>query len=386
MSRYFTDRLEGQLLLALNQTDGSMDDQSDGPADTLGFYGYKSLQAVERRSADLRANFHVDDASVVTAGVQIESESERSFNELLSQFGNSTSSQESTRGSRGYYAQFQAVPLDGLAVNGGVRVDDNDTFGTFFTYRGGVTYRFVMGTRLRGAGGKAFKEPTFFENFANSAFVVGNPELEPERSTSWEVAAEQELFDGRALIGVTYFDQRFRDLVEYNPMPPNPGDPNYFNVAAADASGLEFEARARAGVIEFDGSYTRLHTEVTDAGFDDGPGAAFVAGERMLRRPTHAGSVGARYAAERASIGINFRHVGNRDDRDFSTYPTAPVVLESYTRVDLSTAWTFGSSEDRLPDLTVTLRVANLFDREYQEVFGFPARGRAVMVGGRVGF
>ena len=112
--------------------------------------------------------------------------------------------------------------------------------------------------------GKAFKEPTFFENFANSAFVIGNPDLEPERSTSWEVGAEQSLFEGRALLGATYFDQHFRDLVQYTPMPANPGDPNYFNVAAADASGLEVEARGRVSWFEVDGNYTRLNTEVTD--------------------------------------------------------------------------------------------------------------------------
>jgi vitamin B12 transporter len=386
LSRFFFDRIEGQLLLALNQTDGSMDDKSDGPADTLGFFGFKSLQAVERRSADLRANFHFDETSVATAGVQIEREDERSFNESLSQYGTSTNSQEVSRGSRAYYAQLQAVPVRGLAFNAGVRLDDNDTFGTFFTYRGGATYRFSTGTRLRAAIGKAFKEPTFFENFASSAFVVGNPDLEPERSRSWELGGEQTLFQGRVLVGVTYFDQQFRDLVQYNPMPPNPGDPNYFNVAAANASGLEAEARAMVSNLEFDGSYTRLHTEVTDAGFDDGPGAAFVTGEKMLRRPTDAMSLGARYVTERATFGINLRHVGNRDDRDFSTYPAKPVVLEPYTKFDISTAWTFGAEADRLPDLTLTLRVANLFDREYQEVFGFPARGRTVMIGGKVGF
>jgi vitamin B12 transporter len=129
-----------------------------------------------------------------------------------------------------------------------------------------------------------------------------------------------------------------------------------------------------------------LNTEVTDAGFDDGPGAAFVEGERMLRRPTDALSLGARFVSERATVGVYLRHVGDRDDRDFSTYPATAVTLASYTKVDLSTALTVGSAENRLPDLTITFRVANLFNREYQEVFGFPARGRTVMFGGRVGF
>lgn len=386
LSRFFTDRVEGQLLFALNRTDGGMDDRPDGPADTLGFYGYKSLQVLERRSADMRVNLHLGEASVVTGGVQVEGADERSFNESLSQYGASTGSQESTRGSRAYYAQLLANPIYGLALNAGARVDDNDTFGTFFTYQGGAAYNFPSGTRLRAAVGKAFKEPTFFENFANTAFVVGNPDLAPERSRNWEVGAEQTMLRGRVLVGATYFDQQFRDLVQYTAVPANPGDPNYFNVAAADASGMEFEARGRVHGLELDGSYTRLHTEVTDAGFDSGPGAAFVAGERMLRRPTDALSLGARYAIARATLGLGVRHVGMRDDRDFSTYPATPIALASYTKIDASAVWTAGAVHSALPKLTLTCRVDNLFDTEYQEVFGFPARGRTVMVGGKMGF
>src|SRR5437879_489285 len=95
--------------------------------------------------------------------------------------------------------------------------------------------------RLRASVGTGFKEPTFYENFARG-FVTGNPSLDPERSRSWEAGIE------RGGIAVAYFNQRFRDLIEYNPAPPA-GQPNYFNVDGAVAGGLEIEgegARARA--------------------------------------------------------------------------------------------------------------------------------------------
>jgi outer membrane cobalamin receptor len=37
-----------------------------------------------------------------------------------------------------------------------------------------------------------------------------------------------------------------------------------------------------------------------------------------------------------------------------------------------------------LPAVVLTARVENVLDQDYQEVFGFPARGRVVLVGGRV--
>ncbi len=47
-----------------------------------------------------------------------------------------------------------------------------------------------------------------------------NPALVPESSTSWEVGVDQRLFDDRVLVGATYFDIDFDDLINYvfNPM------------------------------------------------------------------------------------------------------------------------------------------------------------------------
>src|SRR2546428_12160847 len=99
-----------------------------------------------------------------------------------------------------------------------------------------------------------------------SGFVTGNPDLAPERSRSWEIGIE------RGGIALTYFNQRFRDLIEYNPAPPA-GQPNYFNVDGAVAAGVEAEASA-AFSRSFTGAlrYTYLHTRVVEAGSPADPG------------------------------------------------------------------------------------------------------------------
>ncbi len=385
--RFITDRVEGRVLLALNETDGGLDDRPDGPADTLGFFGFASAQKISRRSADARVNWYVSRAGVVTLGAQVEGQDERALSESSSQFGDQSSGLTAARTNYAAYAQVQAEPLAGLALTVGARLDDNRQFGTFFTYRGGVAYGWQTGTRLRAAVGSAFKEPTFFENFADDPFARGNPSLEPERSASWEVGVEQRLWGARLLLGATYFDQRFRDLIQYTPVVPASDAPNYFNVAAADAAGVEFEVRTwPLGGLTVGGSYTLLRTEVVDAGFDRGPGAGFVKGERLLRRPTHRIAADAVWRMlDRAHLALRLDYVGDRDDRDFSTFPATPVVLPAYWRVDLALSVDMLQAAGARPGLVATLRVDNLLDEEYQDAFGFRAPGRRVLVGGRVG-
>jgi vitamin B12 transporter len=387
VGHFFSNAIEGRLLLAWNDLRSGFDDQADGPADTVGFFGYVSDGRVRRKAADLRANFFPSSSTIVTVGLNLENQDEDTRSETLSEFGATLDSLAASRLNLGYYVQLQVEPVSRGAVNAGLRLDDNDAFGTFLTYRLGATYEFITGTRLRGSLGKGFKEPTFLENYGNSPFAIGNSELVPERSTSWEVGAEQRIWRGRLSVGATYFDQRFRDMIQYTFVTADPGDPNYLNVAAADASGLELTAH---GVVTsgltLEASYTYLITDVTDAGFDSDPEAAFVAGDRLLRRPTHHLGLNAQYGFldRRARVDVSLNYIGDRDDRDFSVFPVARVTLPGYTRIDAAAEFVV-VRRGSVPTFTVTGRVENLFGAEYHEVVGFPARGRVVVVGVRVG-
>lgn len=386
--RRFGRIVGARLSLAVDRLNSGINDASDGPADTLGFFGYESESRILRRSADLRGNLYAARDAVITAGLNIERQDERTVGVSLSEFGPAGDSLIADRMNLGYYAQLQARPVNGAALVAGLRLDDNGAFGSFVTYRAGVSYRATSGTRLRGSVGRAFKEPTFLENYGNGPFAIGNPDLVPERSLSWEVGVEQGLWDGRLELGGAYFAQRFRDMIQYTFATANPGDPNYMNVAAADASGIELTFRAGIGAgLTLGADYTYLATAVTDAGFDSEPDDAFVVGERLLRRPTNHVSAFARYRfpGDRLLLGLRIDHVGDRDDRDFSQFPTARVTLPSYTRVDLNGEIEIVSRRSAFLDISLSGRVENLFDRQYQEVVGFPARGRVVFLGGKIG-
>ena len=374
--RFLTDRVEARLVLASSVVSGGTNDAQDDENDTLGFYAFRSIQDLSRQSVDLRTNVYFDDGIILTAGAQLEQQEERMFNESCCSLSGST---DVERSNRAYYAQLLAN-MAGFSVVVGGRLDDNETFGTFKTYRAAAAYG-LSGTKLRASVGRSFKAPTFFENFA-TGFVVGNPDLEPERSFSWEVGLERTLFDGRVTVVSTYFDQTFQDLIQFT----FSQQPNYVNVAEAQAYGLELEANiVPVADLAITANYTRLETKVIDAGFDSGDGATFVEGARLLRRPANTLSATATYRGwERGVLSLVLHHVGNRDDRDFGSFPATPVVLPSYTTVD------FAAQLDLLPRraaalrLTWTVRVENLFDEAYAGAFGFPNRGRTLFVGGRV--
>lgn len=157
-------------------------------------------------------------------------------------------------------------------------------------------------------------------------------------------------------------------------------------MAKARASGLELEAEARpAPGLTLAASWTYLETEVEDAGFETGEDATFVEGERLLRRPTHGASVRAWYGRPGIAAGwVALSHVGDRDDLDFAGFPARRLELVPYTRVDLALSLDFLGGGRRYT-FTPVLRIDNLLDEGYEEIQNFPAPGRTVIVGARVG-
>lgn len=385
LSRRVSSGVEIAALLTSYEMEGGSDDRMDDVADTLGFFGYTSLDAMRRSGAEVRANVALGRIGTGTVGVEVETQSHRSFSESSSEFGASTSRSDNSRWNRGGYVHLVS-DVGPVALSGGVRSENNERFGRFLTWQAAASLAWSATGRLRGAAGRAIKEPTFFENFS-SGFAMGNPDLDPERSSSWEVGVEQSLLDGAITLDATWFDQKFRDLIQYTFSPPQPGDPNFFNVAEADSRGVEAGARFLAGALSARAEVTWLTTEVVDAGFDQGQGATFVKGEPLLRRPGRTlGASAAWTPLERLRLQAGVLRVGARSDRDFTTFPASAVVLDAYTLLSAGAKATLLDARPGRPGLELTLRGENLLDVSYQEVFGFAAPGRGIYVGGRVTF
>lgn len=295
----------------------------------------------------------------------------------------------------GTVVQHQAAVFGRLYVAGGVRVEDNGSFGTKVTPRFSVAYFLRLGssgasgvgmTKLKGNIGTGIKEPQFVESFSPSAFFCGNPALKPERVRSVDVGIEQRLAHDRAKLELNWFDNRFHDLVAFAPGDPNPADAlvcfaSFFNLGRAKAKGGEavLEVSPRRG-LHLTASYTFLDSQVlrTRAGLEFDP--VFGVGRPLLRRPRHAGSLAVVWGWRRLNLTSTLAHVGRRVDTDFLFPPLGLTSNAGYTRWDLAASY-------RSPHRVTYFVVAeNLLNRRYMEVLGFPALKFTVRAGGQLDF
>jgi vitamin B12 transporter len=373
-------RFELRLQLGATTSHSGYDDRPDGPVDTVGFYADVSGGHTTRRSADLRAVAYLATGTTLTLGGALESQTGRSSDSSASQYGPFVDALAASRRTGALYAQLSADPGRRVALDAGARVDRDTRFGTAGTWRAGIVWRLAAGARLRAAAGTALKEPTFYE-IAASGFVVGNPALRPERGRSWEVGAEARLGRRGPAVAATWFHQRFSDLIQYTAVPPVAGQPNYYNIAAAEADGVEAElSLGLPGGLTAGAHYTYLRTAVRDAGFetaDDGP---FAVGRPLLRRPAHAGGVSLARVGRAVTLWASAELVGRRDDMDYAAATPVRVALPAYLRLDAAATLPLLGRAGRTA-LAATARVENLTGARYQEVRGFPARGRTLSLG-----
>lgn len=379
--RVVTPRLEARVLAGVSRSVPRINDGPDSTADSTDvFYSH---DVIRRVTIEPRADLHAGPGSRLTLGGSFERESQEGTDGGYG-FGDTTNVH---RANRAVYAQLLQGLAAPLSLTLGARLDDNQQFGTFATYRIGASWRLHGHTRVRASLGTGFKEPTFFENYAKG-FVLGNPDLDPERSRSWEIGVERAFAGSRLAASLTWFDQRFRDLIEFTFTPAPPDSVNYFNVAGATARGVEAAVTATPGRgISAAVSYTYLRTRVTDPGFAAGPGAQFVAGQRLLRRPGHAATASLiAPAGARGVVSAEARYVGRRDDLDFTVFPTGRVTLPAYLVVGLALRMDLTRPGGSLPVIGADMRVDNLFGARYQEAWNFPARGRVLLLGARLRF
>jgi vitamin B12 transporter len=381
-------RLNRAVELRLLATSWANDTRTEDPPNESGGNSFWSTNDQQRRKLDARTNWSPlagrGNGLVITAGVEREWQSAVTELESISEWGDYVDATDEERQNTGWYVQLHTTPVPGVAATLGGRVDDNAAFGTFRTGRAALSWNPVAAARLHVAAGTAFKEPTFFENFA-TGFTRGNPDLRPEETRSWEAGAE---YTGTAGFGLsaTFFDQRFRNLIQYTFMTATPTAPNYENVGGARAHGAELGVRALAGPVAATGSYTLTTTRVTDAGF--GADVAFQQDLRLLRRPEHQAALGLAVAASPVLRGTaDLRYVGARDDLDFTDpaeWSGIRTVLPAYTTLDLGAEYSLlrrGSTRNA----ALNFRVRNILDADYQEIFNFPSPGRVFEFGVRAG-
>jgi vitamin B12 transporter len=325
--------------------------------------GYQ--QDTRRLSSGYQLDAQVGGRHLVTAGVEVERETG-----ALGSRAEALLRPERTN--FGVYAQDRLLALSRVFVTIGGRIEHNASFGTRAVPRAAVAWTAGPHTVVRASAGAGIKEPTFFESYGVSFFAQGNPDLEPERSLTFDLGLEQRFASDRVRLEATAFQHEYRDQINYQVLDFNTFQGTFVNLGRTRARGLELAAEAvpRAGVRVL-AQYTLLDGEVLESGNAFEP--VYAAGRALLRRPRHQGTVTATVGGARASAGATLVLVGRRADSDF-----LGIGLEEnagYGRLDLR------ARVRLVPRLEALVVAENVLDRHYQEVLGYPALGRSIRAG-----
>ncbi|HVQ24626.1 MAG TPA: TonB-dependent receptor, partial [Planctomycetota bacterium] len=217
------------------------------------------------------------------------------------------------------------------------------------------------------------KEPSFLQSFGVSEFALGNPALLAERSRTYDVGVEQRGFSDRLRVEATVFHHDYRDQIAYTIVSFDPFRGTYENLGRTRGRGLELALDAAPSPrLRVGAQYTLLDGEILESASTS---PLFAEGQPLLRRPKHQGSLWASANASRVSGGLNLLLVGSRSDSDF--FGIGLTENEAYARLDarLRVSVAHGIEAFAVAE--------NLLDREYQEILGYPALGRALRFGVR---
>lgn len=272
-----------------------------------------------------------------------------------------------------FIAEYQGRSHAKLIWIASARFDNNSDFDDAVTGRVSLAYTLSDSTTLRANVGTGHKNPTFTELFGYfPEQFVGNPDLKPERSTSFDLGIDQQMFDGALLLQVSLFKQDLEDEINGFVFDPE----TFFFTAENETTtskrqGAELAARWQVSdAFDVVASYT-----YTDSEQD---------GEDEVRRPKHAGSLALDYQSlnERISASLAADYGGTRTDTFFPPYPEPmqTVTLSNYWLLDMTVQYQLTESA------AVYARGSNLLDEDYEQVYGYQTPDRAGYLGLRVRF
>jgi outer membrane cobalamin receptor len=255
------------------------------------------------------------------------------------------------------------------AVVGG-RFVHNSAFGnigvprvalTLLALHGGEVF---SGTRLHFSYATGFKEPRLEETFAGKPYSFPNRGLKPEHVRAFEAGIQQDFLRGKYVFNATYFNNLFRDQINYQEIDLVNFIGQYGNINKSFAQGAEIglQARLRTRLL-LNTAYTYTSTQILDnpAPVDQ----EFGQGQPLLRRPKHSATMLLSYLGNRWGANLSGSFVGRRPDDDFFFFNINHAA--GYVRADLGGWYAINSR------VTAYANIENALDRRYNEVVGYPA-------------
>ncbi|MTW21591.1 TonB-dependent vitamin B12 receptor [Allochromatium palmeri] len=258
-----------------------------------------------------------------------------------------------SRDNLGVFGEYQAS-LGAVDLKLSLRQDEDGELGGHGTGNAALGYLFDTGLRILLAYGTAFKAPSFNDLYYPN---YGNPNLDPERSRSWELGIAGELPIGPGIDGrwdLSLYETDIDDLISYDAALSAAA-----NVQRARIRGLEATTRANYLDWSLQTSLTLLDPENCSPGPNQG--------NLLPRRPEQSLEIDLERRFDRWSAGATLFVSGRRYD-DLANKNR----LDGYALLDLRAEYRIN------PALRLQARLENVLDEEYETAYLYNQLGRSV--------
>ncbi len=286
------------------------------------------------------------------------------------------------------FAENEWWMLDNLALTLGARYEDHDAYDGHISPRAYLVWKTTGQWTVKGGVSQGYKTPTLNQlhdgvtgfTAQGQTVTIGSPDLEPERSTNYEIGTVFDNYDGFSF-GATVFYNRFKDRIAQGDSIPNCLHPDgnvpgcmtvgnfdqqadfsqLVNIDRAETRGLELSARYRFSPSwEISGAYTYTDTEITSGD---------QRGELLTNTPDHVINARLRWdVTPRFSTWLDGEHYSSRErfpggvptsGQNLALYEQVGNKLDSYELFHLGMSYRF-SENARL-----TGTIYNLLDKDF---------------------
>jgi len=260
-----------------------------------------------------------------------------------------------TRNSQSLFVEFAYQLMPALTVQGGVRQDWPDSMDDETSLNLGVGYALPnIDAELSAHYGQGFKLPSMF---ALGHSLVGNPNLLPEYSESFDIGVAKRWPEAGVDLRVSAFQVEYRNLIDFDPDSFTNINRGRVNVNGVDARlNWQLDRDVALGLYA---TYNR----------SDVVGSSAV----LRRRPDwRAGGEYKQSLTARMHWSVLAAYTGSYFD---SSVATGSVEMPKYWQLDTALRWRFTR------DATASFAVKNLLDDDYEESVGFSNGGITAVLG-----
>ena len=196
-----------------------------------------------------------------------------------------------------------------------------------------------------------------FEDYGIYGSYVGNPNLRPERSQNKEFGLRYAATGQH--VDVVYFDNRIRDLIALD----NLFAGSVINIDQARIDGTELSYVGKFGDTQLKANATLQNPRDTGTG------------QMLVRRARNFSNLGITQRFGALKLGGEWQHSGIREDNHITAYPAQRVTLAAYDIINFTTNYALDKHLD------LSMRVDNLFNKDYMLAHGYNTLGRTLFVG-----